>query len=109
MVYFNFIVDSTNTDKFYFWSDWKAVFINIYYDRRWLFFVLVDLDAGTWLAKYPEEGPQDNNYEATSEVAITDYIRCTRNVNRMLDDIIHVGKDRRSLMPNLKRENLLNP
>ena len=93
-------------------------------NRSWLFFVLVGRDAGTWLAQSPDEWPQDNNYKAASEVArsmlvvndcaecniksITDYIRFTRNVDGMLDDIILVGEDRRSLVPNLNRENLLN-
>ena len=40
--------------------------------------------------------------------AITDYIRFTRDVNGMLDDIVLVGEDRRSLIPNLSRENLLH-
>jgi hypothetical protein len=39
---------------------------------------------------------------------ITDYIRFTRNVNGMLDNLILVGEDRRLLVPNLNRENLLN-
>ena len=40
--------------------------------------------------------------------AITDYIRFTRDVNGMLDDIVLVGEDQRSLIPNLSRENLLH-
>ena len=40
--------------------------------------------------------------------SITDYIRLTRNVNEMLDDIVLVGEDRRALVPNVnKREHLL--
>ena len=39
---------------------------------------------------------------------VTDYIRFTRNVNGMLDNLILVGEDRRSLVPKLNRENLLN-
>ena len=39
---------------------------------------------------------------------VTDYIRFTRNVNGMLDNLILVAEDRRSLVPTLNRENLLN-
>ena len=40
--------------------------------------------------------------------AIMEYIYCTRDVNGMLDDIVLVGEDRYSLIPNLNRENLLH-
>ena len=36
--------------------------------------------------------------------AITDYIRFTQDVNGILDDIVLVGEDRCSLIPNLSRE-----
>ena len=39
---------------------------------------------------------------------VTDYIRFIRNVNGVLDYLILVGEDRRSLVPRLNRENLLN-
>ena len=70
------------------------------------------------------EWPQNPDYIFMSEVArdmlvvndcaerniktITDYIRFTRDVSGMLDDIVLVGEDRRSLIPNLSRENLLH-
>lgn len=81
-------------------------------------------DAAGWLVKEPQDWPADADYTYTYEVArdmlvvndcaerniksITDYIRFTRNVNGMLDDIVLVGEDRRSLIPKLNRENLLN-
>ena len=40
--------------------------------------------------------------------AMTDYIRLTRDVNGMLDDIVLVGEDQGSFIPNLNRENLLH-
>lgn len=45
---------------------------------------------------------------AERNIKITDYIRFTRNVNGMLDNIILVGEDRRFLIPKMNRENLLN-
>ena len=39
---------------------------------------------------------------------ITDYIRFTRNLNGILDNIILAGDDHRSLIPNMKRANLLS-
>ena len=49
-----------------------------------------------------------NDYAERNIKTITDYMRFTRNVNGMLDDIILVGEDRRSLIPIMNRENLLN-
>jgi hypothetical protein len=89
----------------------------------WLFFHLVQ--RGTVrLARDPEEWHADPEYCFTSEVAhamlvvndraernikdITDYIRFTRNVNGMLDNVLLVGEDCRSLVPKLNQENLLN-
>lgn len=93
-------------------------------ERSWLLFHLVGRGAAQWLEREPEEWPLDEDYMFTSRVVhdmlvvndcaernikdITDYIRTVRNVNGMLDDIILVGEDRRSLVPNLNRENLLN-
>lgn len=37
----------------------------------------------------------------------TDYTRFTRNIHGMLDNIILVGEDCNSLIPNMNRENLL--
>ena len=45
---------------------------------------------------------------AERNIKITDYIRFTRNVNGMLDNIILVGEYRRFLIPKMNRENLLN-
>ena len=39
---------------------------------------------------------------------ITDYIRFTRNLNGILDNIILAGDDYRSLIPNMKSANLLS-
>ena len=87
-------------------------------------FHLVRKDASVWLAKEPEEWIQDGDYNFTNQVVqamlvvndcaernikdVTDFIRMTRDVNDMLDHIILVGEDRRSLIPNMNRENLLN-
>jgi hypothetical protein len=92
-------------------------------ERSWLFFHLVQRGTA-WLARDPEEWQEDPEYRFTCEVAhamlvvndcaernikdVTDYIRFTRNVNGMLDNLILVGEDRRSLVPKLNRENLLN-
>ena len=92
-------------------------------DHSWLFFHLVGRNAEGWLQRTPEEWPQNPNYIFMSEVArdmlvvndcaernikaITDYIRFTRDVSGMLDDIVLV-EDRRSLIPNLSREHLLH-
>ena len=93
-------------------------------ERSWLFFHLIGQDPTAWLLRRPEDWELDQGYTFACNVArsmlvvndcaerniknITDYIRFTRNVNVMLDDIILVGEDRRSLIPNLNRENLLN-
>ena len=92
-------------------------------ERSWLFFHLVQRGTA-WLTRDPDEWPEDPEYRFTCEVAremlmvndcaernikdVTDYIRFTRNVNGMLDNLILVGEDRRSLVPKLNRENLLN-
>ena len=76
------------------------------------------------MQRTPEEWPQNPDYIFMSEVArdmlvvndcaecnvkaITDYISFTLDVNGMLDDIVLVGEDRRSIIPNLSRENLLH-
>ena len=39
---------------------------------------------------------------------VTDYIRFTRNVNGMLDNLILIGEDLCSLVLKLNRDNLLN-
>ena len=81
-------------------------------------------NAEGWLQRTPEEWPQNPDYIFMSEVAryklavndcaerntkaITDYIHFTRDVNGMLDNIVLVGEDRCSLIPNLSRENLLH-
>ena len=93
-------------------------------ERSWLIFNLIGRDAAVWLVKSPEEWSDDANYTYMCSVAtdmivvndcterniraITDYIRFTRNVNGMLNDIILVGEDRRSLVPNMNREYLMN-
>ena len=93
-------------------------------DRSWLSFHLVGRSAEGWLQRTPEEWPQNPDYIFMSEVArdmlvvndcaernikaIADYICFTRDVNGMLDDIVLVGEDRHSLIPNLSRENLLH-
>jgi hypothetical protein len=92
--------------------------------RSWLLFSLIERDAQEWLQKDPEDWPNDVNFNYCSAVAnsmlvvndcaersiksITDYIRSTRDVDGRLDDLVLVGEDRRSLIPNLSRENLLN-
>ena len=93
-------------------------------ERSWLFFHLVGRDIRPCLQQAPELWERHPDYVFVCDVArgmlvvndcaernikaITDYIRFTRNVNGVLDDIILVGEDRRSLVPSLNRENLIN-
>ena len=92
-------------------------------ERSWL---MLDLIANytRWLNAAPAGWDADPGYNCASYVAnmmlvvndctkrnikqITDYTRFTGNVNGMLDNIIHVGEDHRSLIPNMNRQNLLN-
>ena len=91
--------------------------------RSWVLFHLIQRGTG-WLATHPARWPADAEYIFIAAVArdilvvndcaerniraITEYVRFTRNVNGMLDDIVLVGEDQRSLVPNLNRENLLH-
>ena len=92
--------------------------------RSWLFLHLIGQNPRGWLTRGPEKWQHDEDYRFACSVAksmlvvndcaerniknITDYIRFTRNVNVILDDIVLVVEDRRSLVPNLNRENLMN-
>ena len=74
------------------------------------------LSLVNWFER-PDDWQQDQDYVFACNVAksmlvvndcverniknITNYIRFTRNMNVMLDDIILGGEDRRSLIPNL--------
>ena len=49
-----------------------------------------------------------NDYAEMKIKDVTDYICFTRNVNGMLDNLMLVGEDHRSLVPKLNREGLLN-
>jgi len=91
-------------------------------NRSWLFFSLVGSEA-MWLHDAPQDWPQNPDYQRLENIAthmlvvndcaernvkaITEYVHLTRN-NMFLDQIILVGEDRRSLVPSLHRENLLN-
>ena len=77
-----------------------------------------------WLNATPGGWDQDPDNNRASRVAnamlvvndcaecnikqITDYIRFTGNFNGILDNIILVGEDHRSLISNMKRANLLS-
>ena len=91
----------------------SATFIT---DRSWLLFHLAGRNAEGWLQRAPDEWPQNPDYTFMSEdvrdmlvvndcaerniKAITDYNRCTQDVNGMLDNIVLVGEDWCSLIPN---------